>query len=696
VSLAASLVGSVQPAAGQQQPVRVTVPPVVVTAQKEPADGQSLPISVTAVQKTTLEDAGIGELSDASIFAPNTFFSEFTARKLSFPHFRGISSGPGNPAISTYVDGVPQLHTNASSLELFVVEQLELVRGGQSALVGRNALGGLIAVSSTRPSLTSWTGSLRVPIGNYGAREVRGGVSGPVSPRVAISATAGRSDRDGFTTNAITGHTLDDRSSSGGKVQLLWTPTDKWEARAIVSGEAARDGDYALQDLATLRAAPFRAARDFEGFTNRDVVSATFLTRHAGARLNVSTTTGVVRWKTEDATDLDYSPLPLVRRTNAEDAVQFTQEVRLASASTPVKVSDSMSLRWQSGVFFFTQGYEQDATNAFAPFVLDPRVGFAVDQHSPEASLDDSGVGVYGQTTMTFGRGFDLTVGARVDHERKNATLDTFFTPAFAPSTSVDAEKSFSSVSPNVAASYRLDPSRMIYGSVGRGFKAGGFNAASPRGSESFDEEHAWHTEGGLKSSWAEGRMVLNLAAFHIRWEDMQLNVPNPQVPAQFYIANVGAARSSGVELELKARPAASLDLFGAVGYTHARFGDGSTSSGVNVAGNDLPSTPDYTVSFGAQYSYNFNGRLTAYGRAEATTLGSFFYDDFNTGKQDAYSLANFRAGVRRQMVFVETWVKNAFDTEYVPLAFQFGSPSGFLGEMGAPRTFGVTFGVTF
>src|SRR5215217_1135281 len=104
-------------------PLRMVVPTVVVTAQKEPADGQTLPVSVTAVSSETLASDDIRIISDAALFAPNTYFSEFSARKLSFPHFRGVSSGPGNPAITTYVDGVPQLHSNASNIELIDVEQ---------------------------------------------------------------------------------------------------------------------------------------------------------------------------------------------------------------------------------------------------------------------------------------------------------------------------------------------------------------------------------------------------------------------------------------------------------------------------------------------------------------------------------------------------------------------------------------------
>ncbi len=156
------------------------MPTVTVTAQKEPEDKQKIPVSVTAVSQETIEDAGIHIVSEAAIFAPNTFFTEWTARKLSNARFRGISSSPNNPGITTYIDGVPQISANSSSIELLDVDQIEFVRGPQSALFGRNTLGGLVNITSRRPSLAKWTGSASAPFGNHGSWAVRGGASGPI------------------------------------------------------------------------------------------------------------------------------------------------------------------------------------------------------------------------------------------------------------------------------------------------------------------------------------------------------------------------------------------------------------------------------------------------------------------------------------------------------------------------------------
>ena len=675
---------------------KVTMPPVTVTAQKEPADAQKLPVSVTPVTRQTIDDDDVTLVSDAARFAPNTYFTEFTARKLSNARFRGVGSGPTNPGVTTYIDGVPQLNANSSSIELVDISQIEFVRGPQSALFGRNTLGGIVNIASARPTRT-WTGNASLPFGNDGAREVRASVSGPLTQKMAATFSGGRTDRDGFTTNDLTGHDLDSRSASFGKGQVAWMPRVNFEMRAIVSGERARDGDYALGDLASIRLTPFHVMRDFEGHTDRDITTATVLTRMDGSRVSWSTTTGIVRWKTFDSTDLDYSPLPLATRDNDEKDLQWTEELRLASApKASIKVG-SGTLRWQTGVFMFTQNYKQNAVNHFAPFVISQFINFPVDQSSPLATLDDFGVGVYGQATMTWRDKLDLTAGARVDHERKQADLNTFFDPPLGPPAPLNLEDSFNDVSPQVAVGYRGNANTLVYASISRGFKAGGFNPASPQGSETYGEEHTWNVEGGLKSTWGNGRVTTNIDVFSIMWDDLQLNVPNLQVPGQFFIANVGKASSRGVEVELGAHPISGVNVFATVGTTRARVESGSALAGQSIAGNTIPNAPAYTASFGGELSHLLTHDWAAYGRAEAVFYGSFQYDDMNTASQAAYSLADFRGGVRSKRVFGEAWVRNAFDTRYIPVAFQYVfAQSGFIGEQGKPRTFGVRFGVTF
>ena len=171
------------------------------------------------------------------------------------------------------------------------------------------------------------------------------------------------------------------------------------------------------------------------------------------------------------------------------------------------------------------------------------------------------------------------------------------------------------------------------------------------------------------------------------------------QVPGEFFISNVGRARSSGAEFELNAKATADASAFATFGVTRARFGAGTTSSGQDVSDKKIPNTPDYTAAFGTDLSHRLSSALRLYGRAEVVLYGAFKYDDTNLAGQDAYSLTNFRFGVRGARLFVEGWLRNAFDTRYIPVAFQYSprlASSGFIGESGRPRTFGITAGVNF
>ena len=452
-----------QSLAQSNQSPSIVLPTVIVTAQKDASDVKDVPASVTAVTAATIKDSAILSLTEAGIFAPNTVFTEFTARKVSNARFRGIGSSPANPAITTYLDGVPQLNSNSSNIELLDVGQIEFVRGPQSPLFGRNTLGGIVNVTTARPSRSAWTGSVAVPLGNFGMWDARGNVSGPIGEKAAIGLAAGKQMRDGYTENSVTGNDVDWRDGTFAKAHLLFQPNANWETRVIYAHERDRDGDYALGDLSAIRIAPFRVARNFEGFTNRDINNATVNVRGSGEDFAIESTTGFIKWKTVDETDLDYSPLPLATRSNLEDDTQFTQEVRISSPENAPFALGSTMIKWQAGIEYFNQSYAQDAVNTFSAFVLNPQIGFPVAMHSPEASIDSNGVGLFARATVSFNDKADVTAALRFDHESSDAHLNTFFAPAIAPANVVAAEQSFNDVSPQLSFGYRVNPQHTAY-----------------------------------------------------------------------------------------------------------------------------------------------------------------------------------------------------------------------------------------
>jgi len=534
-----------------------------------------------------------------------------------------------------------------------------------------------------------WTGGLEGQYGNYNLHDARADASGPViADALSFRVGGGYSERDGFTKNVNTGHDVDYRSDWFGKGQLLYNPAADWTLRLIVSGERDRDGDYPLGDLAAIRANPHTVSLRYEGYANRDIASPTLVLSHQGGAVDFVATSGGVWWKTYDSTDLNYAaaqggfPVP---HFNQEEDFQFTQEFRLASGKdAPIKLGDQAELKWQTGLLVFTQNYKQDTGEP----------SFGSDR---QADLDDVGVGVYGQATLTLFDKLDLIAGARFDYESKRGDL---LNAGQGVVSRASLGSDFTEGSPQAAAAYRFAEKQMFYGEVSRGYKAGGFNnATAPSLSlAAYGKEYSLNYEVGYKGTFHDDRLKVTAAAFYTDWSRLQLN--HIGVGGQTYIANAGGADSKGLELELAARPVKWLELFAGVAYDDARFLSDASDGGLGVSGNHIPYAPDYTANAGAELTYELCSAVTAYVRGDVELYGGFAYDPSNQASQSAYSIANFRGGMRGKHWFAEGWARNAFDSNYVPIAIAYGgflgAPSGYVGESGAPVTFGVKAGILF
>jgi iron complex outermembrane recepter protein len=685
-------------------PMTITV---IVTARKELEPAQSIPLSITAVTDSQFQDADIQEVHQAAAYSPNTFINEFTARALSNPFFRGIGGGPTNPGVSTFIDGVPQFNSFSSNIEMVDVGQIEFVRGPEGSLYGRNTAGGLINITS-RPPTETWTEQAQAALGNYSYHNLRASISGPIlKDRFNLNLAGGYSGRDGYTKNDLTQRDLDKRAAGFGKAQLLFQASDRLKIKLILSGEQDQDGDYALGDLNYVRTNPNHVSRDFEGYTHRSVGSTTLIADYHGSALDFSSTSGGIWWKNHSLTDLDYQTASLSNgglyaiRDTVDQQHQFTQEFRFASArDKAIHLNHDLNLKWQTGIFVFNQNYQQDATNDISSaFSFFPR---SVSQSS--ADLNDWGVSLYGQTEFAVWKKLHITTGVRFDYENKGASLGT------GSRQSTDLSDTFSEASPQFSAAYRYSPSQMSYVSVSRGYKAGGFNPAptgisAPAGTEVYGTEHTWNYELGHKSDWLGDRLESTLAFFYIDWKNLQLNQQVPLSGGQYYIGNAGAAYSKGLEFEMKYRPFRWWELFGMAGYTHARFLSGSRAFNANawmdqpIGGNTLPFTPTYTGNAGTQVSWTPCPHAKLYLRIQVSLHGDFQYDASNAQGQTNYSLTGFRGGARGKHWFAEGWVDNAWNAHYVPIAIpyaQLGAPSGYIGESGAPRTYGGRAGLSF
>jgi len=693
LALASTLVSAQQAAPKTAEPKVEELPEVIISEPKLGQDLLKAPLSATVATGDVIEQNAIRTVKDAATYSPNTFFTEFSARKLSSPRFRGVGASPANPGVTTYMDGVPQLNSNSGSLELVDIDQIDFVRGPQGALFGRNTVGGLVNITSRKPSLDTFGGQFESTFGNYNLYDFRGRFTTPlIQDQLGFSFAGGYNERDGYTNDTISGTDIDNRSAYFGKAQFLWQPSDELEVRFILAGESSNDGDYGLNDVGQLRRDTRTSARSFLGSVQRDVLMPTLqITYHADA-FDFTSTTGYVYWRTEDITDLDYGAFPVIIRQNEEDMHSFTQEFRFSSpVERPIELGSDVKLAWQAGLFFFHSEYNQDAASAFS-FGPPPALIRAT-----VADMEDYGIGIYGQGTLTFFDRLHLTAGLRYDYENKDANVFVRNDLAAFAARSTNSG-SFDQVTPQAAISYDINDDTTAYFSFAGGYKAGGFNAVSlPALPEFYDQEKSWNYELGLKGRALDRKLAYSAAFFYTDWQNLQLN--SAASPADYYIVNAGNASSKGIELSGNYDVCSNWSIFGSAGWQNAKFHGGSVDGGANIAGNKVPYTPDYTAAVGTQVQFDVGGGYSAYARADVQFMGAFDYDSVNAiGGQDAYTLANFRVGVRNKTWFVEGFVNNAFNTDYIPVAIPFPglAPSGYVGEAGAPATFGVRVGVKF
>ncbi len=723
-------------AMAQDEAASVALDPVVVTAERRAQNSTDVSASLTGVSRRVLEQAGVTSVKEAAIYAPNVNLVEFTTRAISNPAVRGVGGSTTNPGVTTYIDGVPQLSADTSSRELLDVERIEFVRGAQGTLYGRNTLGGVINQLSRLPGDQA-AARAQVDLGNAGRRDFRAVISGPLfklgSSQLDGTLAAAHTARDGYTLNTFSGERIDGRDATIGQGQLAWR-SGAFNAGLILATEDAHDGDFALSDLGGLRSQPFTVTHDFTGETRRRIRSQTVHAGWQGERLSVESISGRVAYSAFETTDLDLTARPDLTRSNQRLGEQWTQEFRLASREPLLRVLGA-DVQAQAGLFGFRQRNGQNVTNFISagylianggsfvglPLVLpidlsllNPLAGPAQDRL--RANLDDTGYGLYGETTLDWGardaavwwqRGWALTLGLRGDREHKRADIaggtviptDGGDLP-LSSNSPVQASRDFDAVTPRAILRKSFAAASVqgqLYVSLAEGYRAGGFNPQSPNDANAtYGEEHSRNLELGLKTTALNGRVSASVAAYQIKLRDLQLNLPIPNGAGRFYVANVGSATNEGIEVEAQARPIKPLTFFLSLGTLNARFGAGSQDLQGDVSGKRLPYTDPISGTLGAQLVLPAaHGPWTL--RAEVQRLGGGYYDPGNTARQSAYTLVNLRAGRRVDGLQLDVFVRNLTNEAAVPLAIPYTgmAPSGFAGENAPPRTVGLSLSVS-
>jgi len=577
------LTGAASPAAAQDA---AQLTEIVVTAQKREEKLQDVPLSVAVVSAETLEAFRLNQTTDIQYLVPGLTLTN-SAGPRNFGFFvRGIgtssfSSESVEGSTAFVLDGVVLGQSGASLTDLPDVERVEVLRGPQGTLFGKNASAGVISVTTRRPSDTFAAAVSASWAHPDNERRFTGLVSGPIGDKARFLVSARRNLRDGYITNVFDGRKLNDRDDWGVRGKLELDPSERLRVTATAD-YWKRDAECCIWTLTRVGSAPSaielvqlgagivpgrdNLKADINGrvFSDSESYGASVQADYdLGGDYTVTSITAWRRFITHDGLDSDSTPLNLLD-TNFADFKQrqFTQELRLTSPKGGF-------LDYVVGAFYF-DGKVRSASVQLLPSVPVP---FASKLVRNDASTKN--LALFGQANLNFTPAFRGILGARVLHEKAEAEKNRL-DPRFGLTSAATASKTDDAIVWRVGLQYDLTPDVMAFATVTRGYKGGGFdtNITLPTLPDVAPEKPT-NYELGLRSSWPDQRLIFNVTAFRTEVEDYQASARDAGPPPFTRILSTEAV-TKGAEFEATWRPLADLNwtLMGSAAYVDARWGD--------------------------------------------------------------------------------------------------------------------------
>ena len=668
-----------QVGAQKEQAKALELETMTVTVQKREENVQDVPASISVFSDIQIEDAGIENIIDLTRFTPNVFMKQNTTENMVIIRGISIPSSSLFGSAGFYVDDISYSIPYMRNSDLFDIERVEVLKGPQGTLYGRNSESGVINIITKQPDnvlrgkIFGEYGSYDTEHGNVDSYRTGGSISGPIVRDKLYLGLAGQwEDSDGFMKNE---YNNDDDAGKidhiNGRGTLRWTPTDKWDISLIADAMDTDDGMgyYRFTD------GPNKTDRhkikwDGANYWDQESAGQSLRLKYEGDALNVLSITGRNDYESKFANDADMTPAPWGSMFfEYEDAI-LSQELRVSSPK------DSGPFEWLVGLYGFTE--DTDIKSDFDAWGI-----------KRDTEIDIQGYAAFGQGTYTFFDRLHLTAGLRYDYLELEGKQEHIF---MGVQNKYEKDLDFSEVSPKASLAFDFTDDIMSYATVSKGYLAGGYDYAFVTGQNNFtyDPEYTWNYEAGMNTAWLDNKLIGNVAAFYIDIKDKQVAEWLPGGgPMDRKITNAANAHSQGLELELQARPVQGLDFFAGFGYTEAKIDDWTS---LEATGNQydykdkyLPYAPKYTYNAGVQYRH-LSG---FFGRVDLLGTGSFYCDAKNDVKVDGYELVNLRVGYEGEHFDIVFWGKNVFDKEYSANEWDWAGAT--LIQEGTPRMFGVT-----
>jgi len=719
--LLAAAVAAALPAPALAQQGTVMIEEIVVTARKRIENLQEVPVAITSLSASALEDRQIADLADMGAVVPNlTIYAARGSNTTLTAYMRGVGQADPlwgvDPGVGLYIDDVYIARPQGALLDVYDIERIEVLRGPQGTLYGKNTIGGAIKYVSA-PLESEWEGSVTGTVGNYGQADLKGMLNIPLGERAAMRISAATLNNDGYGRNLLQDVATSDKDTTAARVAFRWQPTDTLDIK--LSADLTRDDSkprgakrlepnafetlYTGQPPRPANENPFDVDSGFAPInrTDTDGYSLT-VDWEASGSLDFRSITAYREGETLTYIDFDTLPFPIadVSATYKDD--QFSQEFQLLYDA-------GGRLTGVLGLYYFDGDAGGQVRNNFFGAIFGDTQG----------NMKTESWAVFGEGTYQFTDSLGLTVGMRYTSEKKSVDVlnraysDGSYETPIAVAADFDDSKTFDSFAPRVVLDWQATDSVMTYLSYSEGFKSGGFNVranqvAVPESAEPFDDEKITTYEVGAKTTWAGGRVVLNGAYFYSDYEDIQLSVftaydsDGDGVDDSFFgdFTNAGKGEVQGVELELAAFPTDGLTLQLSGAWLDTKYTE-YLSGGVNVADQQkFTNAPEWQFGFNGTYSH----ALAALGSLIwqlGYTYQSEVYPTTDLSeliKQDGYGLVNASVtfatddGAWRASL----WGRNLADEEYRTTGYNIPVLGIHTGFYGAPRTYGLMVSYNF
>ncbi|MBN2237602.1 MAG: TonB-dependent receptor, partial [Bacteroidales bacterium] len=582
-----------------------------------------------------------------------------------------------------YIDDVPYFDKGSFNFEFFDIEKIEVLRGPQGTLYGRNTMGGIIKIYTAEPKFNS-TANLNLEYGAYNHIKTAFSTNQALGDKVALIVGGAYAHSDGYNSNVFSDTKADKFDVYNGRMKLMYTPTNRFKTILSLNFEKNKQNGYPYAVYNTDTQETSDVNYDHLSTYDRSLFSAGLTMEYRLSNIILTSSSSFQHMEDFQDIDQDFTPASLYYVTQARAENTFVEEFTLRSQT-------NHKLNWIAGVFAFKQSSKNEVDVTYGS-------DFITAYHLPGPThyikwydQPSTGVAAFGQASYSFGK-FKATAGIRLDYESTSLAYDyEKYTNDISTATSnFESDLNFSQILPKASISYHPTESLTTFLSVSKGYKVGGFNTSFETEAErSFLPESSYNYEFGIKSVCMDNRLITNLNFFYIDWTNQQITQPLESGVGS-KLDNAGQSESKGLELEMRFLVNKDLTIWGSYGYNKAKFLEYQRDANTDYSDNYIPYIPAYTLNFGTNYTVNFNGKTL---RNSTLTInyqhvGKLYWNDANSAYQENYGILNGRLNFHTKKVDFGIWGKNVLNSDYN--AFYFEALGKSYVQVGKPVQYGV------